>query len=84
MDRCRAHVSQEPTGAATISEMEAIVVSKETIKGANDINAWREQHGSASLTVVTVDLVGSQGSDNASKLSSTRLRMEEAKQSAGV
>lgn len=75
---------KEPTGAATISEMEAIVVSKETIKGANDINAWREQHGSASLTVVTVDLVGSQGSDNASKLSSTRLRMEEAKQSAGV
>lgn len=74
-------VSQEPTGAATITEMEAIVVSKETIKGANDINAWRQQHGSSQLMIVTVDLVGSQGSSNASKLSSTRLRNEEAQRS---
>ena len=70
---------QEPTGAATIGEMEAIVVSKETIKGANEINSWRQEHGSAPLTVVTVDLVGSQGSSTANKLSSTRLRNEEAK-----
>ena len=62
--------------------MEAIVVSRETIKGANDINAWREQHGSAPLTVVTVDLVGNQGSNNANKLSSTRLRNEEAQKAA--
>ena len=74
---------QAPTGAATMSEMEAIVVSKETVKGAQEINAWREQHGSAPLTVVTVDLVGSQGSDNANKLSSTRLRKEEAQNIAG-
>ena len=69
---------QEPTGAATIPEMEAIVVSKETMKGAQDINLWRKEHGSAPLTVVTVDLVGRQGSSNANKLSSTRLRMEAA------
>ena len=75
---------QEPTGAATISEMEAIVVSKETVKGADDINAWRHEHGSVPLTVVTVDLVGSQGSDTASKLSSTRLRRDEASRSAGA
>jgi len=75
---------QEPTGAATISEMEAIVVSKETVKGANDINAWRHEHGSVPLTVVTVDLVGSQGSDTASKLSSTRLRHDEASRPAGA
>ncbi|KAL0028726.1 hypothetical protein WJX79_002448 [Trebouxia sp. C0005] len=73
---------KEPTGAATISEMEAIVVSKETVKGADDINAWRHEHGSAPLTVVTVDLVGSQGSDLANKLSSTRLRHDEASRSA--
>ena len=75
---------QEPTGAATISEMEAIVVSKETVKGADDINAWRHEHGSVPLTVVTVDLVGSQGSDTASKLSSTQLRRDEASRSAGA
>lgn len=75
-------VVQEPTGAATISDMEAIVVSKETVKGADDINMWRQQHGSVPLTVVTVDLVGSQGSNNASKLSSTRLRSEEANKSS--
>lgn len=72
---------QEPTGAATIGEMEAIVVSKETIKGADEINTWRQAHGSALLTVVTVDLVGNQGSSTASKLSSTRLRNEEAQKS---
>lgn len=75
---------KEPTGAATISEMEAIVVSKETVKGADDINAWRHEHGSVPLTVVTVDLVGSQGSDTASKLSSTQLRRDEASRSAGA
>ena len=75
---------QEPTGAATISEMEAVVVSKETVKGAEDINAWRREHGSVPLTVVTVDLVGSQGSDTAKKLSSTQLRHDEASRSAGA
>lgn len=75
-------VVQEPTGAATISDMEAIVVSKETVKGADEINMWRQQHGSVPLTVVTVDLVGDQGSNTASKLSSTRLRNEEANQSS--
>ena len=63
--------------------MEAIVVSKETLKGAHDINTWRQEHGSAPLAVVTVDLVGSQGSSNANKLSSTRLRREAAQQSSG-
>lgn len=71
-------VVQEPTGAATIPEMEAIVVSKETVKGANDINLWRHEHGSTPLTIVIVDLVGHQGSGTADKLSSTRLRREAA------
>ena len=75
-------IVQEPTGAATITEMEAIVVSKETVKGAHDINLWRQQHGSATLAIVTVDLVGSQGSSNANKLSSTSLRREAAQQSS--
>lgn len=69
---------QEPTGAATIPEMEALVVSQETTKGADEINAWRANHGFKPLAVVIVDLVGNQGSASANKLSSTRLRSEEA------
>ena len=75
---CLCLCSQEPTGAATVAQMEAIVVSRETIKGANEINAWRAEHGSRPLTVVVVDLVGNQGSSGSNKLSSTRLRQEEA------
>ena len=57
-------------------------MSKETLQGAHDINTWRQERGSAPLAVVTVDLVGSQGSSNANKLSSTRLRREAAQQSS--
>lgn len=73
---------QEPTGAATMAEMEALVVSQETTGGAQQINEWRIQHGSRPLSIVVVDLVGSQGSDRSNKLSSTRLRNEEAHNSA--
>ena len=73
---------QEPTGAATISDMEALVVSQETTKGAQEINDWRTQHGSRPLSIVVVDLVGNQGSGGSHKLSSTRLRNEEAHNSA--
>ena len=62
-------------------EMEALVVSRETTKGADEINAWRAEHGSRPLTIVVVDLVGNQGSAGSNKLSSTRLRHEEAQKS---
>ena len=62
--------------------MQALVVSKETTKGAEEINEWRRQHGSVPLTIVTVDLVGRQGSDDANKLSSTKLRQAEAQHAA--
>ena len=69
---------QEPTMAATMKDMNAIVVSKETIKGAEEINQWRIDHGFEPLAVVVVDLVGDKGSSNAAKLSSTALREQEA------
>lgn len=65
-----------------MSEMEALVVSQETTKGADEINAWRAQHGSRPLAIVVVDLVGSQGSAGTNKLSSTKLRNEEVRKSA--
>lgn len=68
--------------AATMKDMHAIVVSKETVKGAEEINQWRQDHGFEPLAVVVVDLVGSKGSSNAAKLSSTALREQEAAKAA--
>ena len=58
--------------AAEIEDIQALVVSEETAKGADAINDARRQRGFAPLAVVTVKLVG--GLDVASKLSSTALR----------
>jgi phosphopantetheine adenylyltransferase len=66
--------------AAEIEEIEALVVSEETTKGADAINVARRERGFAPLAVVTVGLVG--GQDVASKLSSTALRQAEAAQRA--
>jgi len=62
--------------AAEIEDMQALVVSEETSKGADAINDARRERGFAPLAVVTVKLVG--GQDVASKLSSTALREAEA------
>ena len=62
--------------AAEIAEIQALVVSEETSKGADAINEARRERGYAPLAVVTVKLVG--GEDVASKLSSTALRQAEA------
>ena len=66
--------------AAEIEEIQALVVSEETTKGADAINEARRERGFAPLAVVTVELVG--GRDVASKLSSTALRQTEAAQRA--
>eukprot|EP00884_Botryococcus_braunii_P013796 jgi/Botrbrau1/22417/Bobra.0091s0022.1 len=69
---------QEPTAAATQREMQALVVSEETVPGATSINEWRSAHGFPQLTIIIVKLVGRQSSGD--KLSSTKLREEEAAQ----
>lgn len=69
--------------AAEVPEIEALVVSSETAKGAAPINEDRMKRGYAPLQVVTVQLVGAKGG-SAAKLSSTTLRAEEAmRQSKG-
>ena len=70
---------QEPTAAATDPDMEALVVSSETVSGAEAINQDRAKRGFKPLKLVVVDLVGisckALGGD---KLSSTALRAAEA------
>ena len=74
---------QEPTAAAVKEAMEALVLSRETLKGGEEINAWRRQHRFKPLSLVVVDLVGgTRGSSAASKLSSTLLREQDAQKAA--
>jgi len=79
-----------PTAAETDAGMQALVVSRETLAGAQAINAGRAHRGFAPLAVAVVGLVhgggrgggggdgsgGGQGTDG--KLSSTQLREREA------
>jgi pantetheine-phosphate adenylyltransferase len=56
--------------------MEAIVVSKETVRGAEAINKGRVNRGFRPLIIVVVPVIG--GRESASKLSSTQLRAQDA------
>ena len=49
--------------AATMKEMQALVVSKETTAGANWINDHRASQGSEPLEVVVVGLIGADSQD---------------------
>ena len=72
---------REPPLAATLREMEALVVSRETTGGADWIQGVRRDLGFAPLRVLVVGLVG--GGEGGAKLSSTALREEEAAQGRG-
>jgi pantetheine-phosphate adenylyltransferase len=67
-----------PTRAETDPDIAAIVVSEETLPGAVRINAGRAKLGFHPLAIVVVPVIGAVGSDE-DKLSSTRLRAEDAK-----
>ncbi len=58
--------------------MQALIVSKETIKGGDAINTYRDQHGYKPLQLIVVELVGTQAATPSGKLSSTELRAMEA------
>jgi pantetheine-phosphate adenylyltransferase len=72
---------REPPLAATLREMEALVVSRETTAGADWIQGVRRDLGFAPLRVLVVGLVG--GVEEGTKLSSTALREEEAAHGRG-
>ncbi len=70
-----------PTPAHEMPSLHAIVVSHETVQGAEDINTYRTEHGNAPLAVVEVGLVGMRAGGQ--KLSSTQLREAEGGGSDG-
>ena len=69
---------QEPTVAAKVKSVQALVVSKETIPGAQDINHYRAEHGFPQLRVVVVELIADTQAVKGGKVSSTALRQQEA------
>lgn len=69
---------KEPTEAELNPDMEAIVVSLETVPGAEKINEGRRARGYCPLKIITVPLVGGSRADD--KLSSSGLRAKEGGQ----
>ena len=67
--------------AATVRDMDALVVSRETVAGADAVNAARVERGFAPLAIVVVGLVGGgEGAMEEEKLSSSALRAAEAEE----
>ena len=67
--------------AATIEEIGALVVSRESLAGAHAVQRMRADRGvSTPLALVVVDLVGGKGPE--SKLGSSGLRAREAARAA--
>lgn len=66
-----------PPLAATVEDMEALVISRETTVGGEALNALRSSSGFAPVALVVVGLVGEQ-EGRVPKLSSTALRQAEA------
>ena len=65
-----------PPKAATMAEITALVISRETVAGADKLAAMRADNGIAEpLRFVVVDLVGAESTEPAApKLSSSALR----------
>lgn len=62
-----------PTGY--IEEIDALIISDETAKGAEFVNDYRKKHGFAPLKVISIDVIGGSSENNwEGKLSSTDLR----------
>jgi len=67
-----------PPLAATIRDMHGLVISRETVSGAEALNDVRATAGFDPLAFVVVDVVGADSSSGAVKLSSTDLRARDA------
>ncbi|PIC54217.1 hypothetical protein B9Z55_000356 [Caenorhabditis nigoni] len=74
--KCLTEPIIDPFGPSTrIQDLEAIVVSRETLKGADAVNKIRNEHGMSQLDVIIVELV--EGNDeilNETKISSSSRR----------
>jgi pantetheine-phosphate adenylyltransferase len=63
--------------------MQALVVSKETIPGAEEINLYRRNQGYPELHIVVVDLIADTQAVKGGKISSTALREQDAEKQRG-
>ena len=66
-----------PTGY--IREIDALVVSRESAKGGEYVNKFRQEKDFPPLHIVTINVVGGEGDDFDGKLSSTAIREAESK-----
>ncbi|KAF1769359.1 hypothetical protein GCK72_001176 [Caenorhabditis remanei] len=77
--KCTTEPIIDPFGPSTrIPDLEAIIVSRETLKGGDAVNKKRNENGMTQLDVIVVELV--EGSDeilNEIKISSSSKRREE-------
>ena len=64
--------------AAKDEMLQALVVSRETIPGAQDINRYRTEHAFPQLRVVVVELIADTQAVKGGKVSSTALREQDA------
>jgi len=72
-------LDDKPPLAMTSASLEGIVVSRETVAGAESINRERKGQGFRPLAVITVGLVAGGQESGETKLSSTDLRERDAK-----
>jgi len=72
-------LDKNPPLAATAREMNALVISRETVAGAEALNDMRASAGYEPLKLIVVDLVGGDANE---KLSSTELRALDAARAA--
>ena len=75
MDKAEIVPLKDPYGLTIKGKgLEALVVSKETAKTANSINAARQKAGIAPLEIIAVDMVQA---ENSTPISTTRIRSGE-------
>ena len=76
-----AEISDMAGGTDVIESVEALVVSPETLPALEKVNAMRHERGYAPMALVQIPYIG--GDDDASRVSSTKIRQMRLQQQQG-